>query len=102
MNTREILIDTFWPESEGGFWSGWNGWFEPCIPGRLFGVGHKVIINAIKYPRRVDEAIEFFSNSHMKYLSQSGRGLEDVKCVPTEKAKNLVELLKRHRDYVTP
>lgn len=95
MTSKQTLISFFYCDDLGCStgWGGWNRFFEPCIPGRLFDAGFRVIREAIEYPERVKDAVDFFSVSHTKYLSQAGRGESDVECLPTAEARRAVEFL---------
>lgn len=95
-NTKQELISFFYPEVEGrNYWGGWNGFFEPSIPSRLFGKGFEVVKAAID-SGDVREAVEFFSTEHLKRLSHAGRGEADVLCRPTKRARTACRLFQEH------
>ena len=95
MTTKQTLISFFYCDSIGSRagWGGWNRFFDPCIPGRLFSDGFRALREAIECPERVGDAVDFLSSSHTKYLSQAGTGEPDVECRPTDEARKAVELL---------
>ena len=94
--TKRDIIDFFYPRCEGlNYWGGWDRFFEPCIPSRLFDDGFRHLRAAIR-SRDVSGLVEFLSSEHLKKLSQAGRGENDVLCVPTSDAKRAVDLLKSY------
>lgn len=103
MNPRLELIDLFWPETEGRrWWGGWAKFFTPNIPNRVMDRGFDKIRSAIT-DLEIDPAIEFLTSSHTKYLSQAGRGEQDVECIPTSIALHAAELFQIVKDqHIAP
>lgn len=89
---RRELADLFYP---GGMWCGWNTFFSPPIPSRLFSRGFWLIKNVIEGFSEPDNAIDFLISTHTKRLSQNGRAESDVECVPTLMAEKAVIILRR-------
>jgi hypothetical protein len=94
---QEEALDFFYPAREGcRYWAGWSGFFEPCLPSRLFDVGFSLLRKAIE-DQDTAAALAFFQSTHTKYLSHARKGGQDVECKPTEKAEKAVRLLLQLR-----
>jgi hypothetical protein len=97
------VIDFFYPKSTQGslggrFWRGFQGLWDPCIPSRLFSHFFRLFNKAMKDCDKdsLIECIQFLEASHMKFLSQAGRG-DDVLCAPAlslEGAKLMREIIQ--------
>jgi hypothetical protein len=95
VSIMEDLLDLLYPKSEGRrFWGGWKDFFDPPIPSRLFATGFQHIQTAID-DQEIIGIVDFLSTSHIKKLSQAGRGQPDVLCRPTDKAKKAIELFSK-------